>query len=179
VVSNSILCWAILGGINFRSMHVQANTSLNSFRTSINCFVITNYSVVFIFTYCTFSLVLKLTLVGCSFLMTIKPTMVRSCIHSLTSVSSMIISPTFGWKKVSNRCCLILLGGIVKLTSKTHIDSIGCFGTNYTILRFAMQIALKLDSTWVGSIIFPIENRSNYVANITSSSSSHILKWKS
>jgi hypothetical protein len=80
------------------------------------------------FTCCTFSLVPKLTLVSYSSSMIIQPTIVRSYIHSQISISSMIISPTFGWKKVSGRSCLIMSSGITKLTTKTHTSSTCHFG---------------------------------------------------
>ncbi len=179
MVSNSILSWAISSGIPFRSLYVQANTSLNSFRNLINNYVTTNSSATFNFTYCTFSLVPKLTLVSCSSLIIIRPTMVRSCIHSQVGVSSIIISPFSRWEKVLGRCCLTVSSGITKLTTKTHTGSTNCFRIDFAILRFGMQTGLESCSIWIGISLVLIENKSNYVANITSSSSFDILKWKS
>jgi hypothetical protein len=42
-----------------------------------------------------------------------------------------------------------------------------------------MQTGLESCSIWIGISLVLIENKSNYVANITSSSSFDILKWKS
>jgi len=81
----------------------------------------------------------------------------------------MIITPTFGWKKVLGRCCLTMSSGIVRLTTKTHTNSIGCLGTNYVILKFGMHVDLGNNLIRVSTAIFPIENRFNFVANITSS----------
>jgi hypothetical protein len=55
----------------------------------------------------------------------------------------MIISPTFGWKKVSGKCCLIISGGIVRLITKTHTSLTCCFGIDFAILKFGMQIGLE------------------------------------
>ncbi len=180
MVSNSTLCWAISNGIPFKSLYIQANTSLNSFRSSINCSMTTGSSVKFTFTYYTFSLVPKLTLVSYSSLVTIELAMVRSCIHFRVGVSSMIISLTSKWKKVLGKCCLIVSSGIAKLTYKTHnIGSIGCFGTDSIILKFGMYTSLEIDLVWVGTAMVLTENKINFVVNIISSSSSNIPKWKS
>ncbi len=139
MVSNSILCWTISNGIPFKSLYVQANTYLNSFRSSINYSMTIGSSAKFTFTCYTFSLVPKLTLVNYSSSLTVQPAMVRSCIHSWIGVSSMIISRTSRWKKVLSRCCLTVSNGITKLIGKTHnIGSICCFGTNFIILKFGM-----------------------------------------
>ncbi len=129
----------------FRQIHlwtilkVQSTILCNRFKCNIH------------FTCCTFSLVPKLTLVSYSFSLIIQPTMVKSCIHFWASISLMIISPTSGWKKVSSRCCLMVLGGIFKLTTKTHRNSIGCFEIGYVILRSSMQTSLETNSIWVGT----------------------------
>jgi hypothetical protein len=55
----------------------------------------------------------------------------------------MMISPNSGWKKVEGKCCLTILGGITKLTIKTHTSSIGYVWTYSALLRFDMQSILK------------------------------------
>ncbi len=69
--------------------------------------------------------------------------MVRSYTFYWENVSSMIISPTFGWKKVSSSHCLIVLGDITRLITKTHTNSTR-FGTGFIILRFGMKIGLVI-----------------------------------
>jgi len=150
------------------SLYVHVKTSLNSFRSLINYYMTTNLNETFTFTCCTFSLVPKLTLVSCSSLVIIQSIMVRSCIHSQTSVSSIIISPTSGWKKVSSRCYLTMSSGIAKLTTKTHTNSTCCFGTSFVILISNMKTGLEIDSIRVSIFMVPIENKSKLVANITS-----------
>jgi hypothetical protein len=97
--SDWIWCWIIFGGILFKSIYVQANTFLSSFKSSISWFVTTNSSVELTFTCCTFSLVPKLILVNCSSSIIVQPTMVGSYICSWVGVWAIIISPTSGWKK--------------------------------------------------------------------------------
>jgi hypothetical protein len=91
----------------------------------------------------------------------------------------MIISPTSRWKNVSGRCCLTISSGIVKLTVKTHISLIGCFGTSFAILISSMKIDLEIDSIQVGIIMVPIEKKSKSMVNITSSFSSNFTEWES
>ncbi len=146
MVSNSILCQAISSGIPFKSFYVQTNTPLSSLRSSISCYVTTGSNAEFIFTYYTFSLVPKFILVSCSSLVAIQFVMVRSYTRFWASVSSMIISPTFGWNFFSSRCCSTILGGITRLIAKTHNGSTRCFGIGSTILRFGMKIGLVIGS---------------------------------
>jgi hypothetical protein len=155
MVSNSIMCWTIYNGITFRSLFVHAKMSLNSFKSSISCDKWS--SEIFTFTCYTFSLVPKLILVNYSSSITIQLTMVTCCIHYWASVSSMIISPTFGWKKVIGRCCLTMSGNIAKLIAKTHTNSTCYFRTNFAILKFGMHVDLKINSVWVGIVMVPIE----------------------
>ncbi len=68
---------------------------------------------------------------------------------------------------------------IIKLIAKTHIDSAGCLGIGSIILKFGMYNSLETNLIWVCTIMVPIENKFNYVTNITSSFSSNIPKWKS
>jgi hypothetical protein len=143
---NSIICWAIYGGIPFKFLYVQENTSLNFFRSSISWSKTTSSSAEFTFTYYIFSLVPKLFLVDCSSSITIQPTMVKSCTHFQTCVSLMIISPTSRWKKNLSRCCLTMSGGITRLIAKTHIGSTCCFGTSFVILRSGIWIGLETSS---------------------------------
>jgi hypothetical protein len=72
-----------------------------------------------------------------------------------------------------------MLGGIVRLIAKTHIGSTCCLGTNFVVLKYVIKSDLRTSLVRVGTIIVPIEKIFNYVANITSSSSYDILKWKS
>jgi hypothetical protein len=137
--------------------------------------MINDSNVEFTFTCYTLSFMPKWILVNCSSSVIIQLVMVRSCIHSWASVLSMIISLTSGWNKVSSKCCLIILGGIFRLTAKTHIGSIGYFGINFVILRSIIWTSLQTSSVWMGTFMVPIENMSNFIANITSSSSSNIL----
>jgi len=116
----------------------------------------------------------NLILVNCFSLVTIQPTMVKSYTCSWTSVSLMIISPTSRWKKVSCRCCLTMSGGVAKLIAKIHIGSMGCFGTSFVILKSSVHAYFKNSSIWIGTIIIPIKNKCNFMANITSSSSSNM-----
>jgi hypothetical protein len=83
--------------------------------------------------------------------------MVRSYFQSRTCVSSMIISPTFGWKKVLGRCCLIMLDGIVKLITKTHTNSTSCFGTSFVILISSVKTDLEINSIRIGTIMDPMK----------------------
>jgi hypothetical protein len=66
----------------------------------------------------------------------------------------MIISPTFGWKKVLGKCCLIVLGGITRLTTKTHIGSTSYFGTCFVVLRSSVWSYLETNLVWVSTITF-------------------------
>jgi hypothetical protein len=118
-------------------------------------------------------------LVSCSSLVTIQLAMVRSCTCSSTRVSSTIISPTFGWKKVLGRCCFIVWRRIARLIAKTHNELTCCFGIGSAILKFGIWTSFETNSIWVGISIVLIENRSYFVANIPSSFSSNILEWKS
>ncbi len=60
----------------------------------------------------------------------------------------MIISPTFGWKKVSGKCCLTMSSGITRLTIKTHINSTCCLGIGSVILKFGMPTDLENNLVW-------------------------------
>lgn len=111
--------------------------------TSINCFIIAGSNEVFTFICCTFSLMHILTLANYSSSIVVQPIMVKFCMHSQVGVSSMIISPTFGWKKVSSKCYLTISCGIIRLITKTNIDSMGCFGTCSIILKSGMQSNLE------------------------------------
>jgi hypothetical protein len=74
-----------------------------------------------------------LNLVNCSSLIIVQVAMVRSCTRSQAGVSSIIISPTFGWKKVSSKCYLSMSSGIVNFTTNTPTILIGCFKISYVI----------------------------------------------
>ncbi len=174
MVSSSIWCWTIYVGIPFRSLYVQANTSLNSFKSLINWSVITNLSAKFSFTCCTFSLVPKLTLVNYSSSIIVQLAMVRSYTRSRACVSSIIISPTFAWKKVSSKWYLTMLGGIANFTTNKSIDLTSCFRTSFIVTIFSTQSIIGMGSLWIGIVMVPIENMSNFVANITSSLSLNI-----
>ncbi len=63
-----------------------------------------------------------------------------------------------------------MLGGIVELITKTHTGSICFFGIDSTILRSNTWTDFETSLVRIGTSMVPIENRSNYVANITSSS---------
>jgi hypothetical protein len=52
-------------------------------------------------------------------------------------------------------------------------------GIGSIILKFGMYNSLETNLIWVGIVMVPIENKFNYVTNITSSFSSNIPKWKS
>jgi hypothetical protein len=52
-------------------------------------------------------------------------------------------------------------------------------GIGSIILKFGMYNSLETNLIWVCTIMVPIENKFNYVTNITSSFSSNIPKWKS
>jgi hypothetical protein len=134
----------------------------------------TGSSVGFTFTCCTFSLVPKLTLVNCSSLLTVQLAMVKSYTHSRISVSSTIISPTSWWKKVSCKCCLTMLGGIVNFIASTPTSLTSCFRTNYIVTICGIHYVVGIGLVWVGTAMVPIENMPNSMENITSSSSSNI-----
>jgi len=102
----------------------------------------------------------------------------KSCIHSRESVSSTIISPTSRWKKVSSKCCLTVLDGINNFIVNTPTDLTGYFRICSAMTIFGMQIGLGIGSVLISIIMVPIENRSNFMATITSFLSLNILKWK-
>ncbi len=68
--------------------------------------------------------------------------MVQSCTRSQASVTSTIISLTFGWKKISSKCCLTMLGGMVNFIANTFISVIGYFRTSFTMIISNMKIGL-------------------------------------
>jgi hypothetical protein len=56
----------------------------------------------------------------------------------------------------------------------TFIGTTCCFKIGYAMIVSGMQTSLGTCLVWVGIVIVPIECMSNFVANITSSSSSDI-----
>jgi hypothetical protein len=64
-----------------------------------------------------------------------------------------------------------MLGGIANFTTNTSTDLTRCFRTSFIVTIFGIQSIVGMGLVWIGIIMVPIENMSNYVANITSSSS--------
>ncbi len=58
----------------------------------------------------------------------------------------MIIFITFKWKKVLGKCCLTILGGITRLITQTQTSLVGCFGTNFAILKYVILSGLETGS---------------------------------
>jgi hypothetical protein len=68
--------------------------------------------------------------------------MVGSCIHFWVGVSSIIISPTFKWKKIYNKHCLTTSGGITNFITNTPTILIGYFLIGFIIPISGMQTGL-------------------------------------
>ncbi len=68
--------------------------------------------------------------------------MVKSCTRSQASIALIIISPTSVWKKVSSKCCLTMLSGMVNLTTNTSTSVIGCFKTSSPMIISNMKTGL-------------------------------------
>ncbi len=176
MVFDSILCWTISSGMPSSSLCMSKKIHLWILLKAQSTSVTNSSSVEFTFTSCTFSLVPKLIFVKYSSSVTVQLAMVKFYICFQVSVSTMIISPTFGWKKVSNNYCLTISRNITRLT---HTGSTSYFLTKFTILRFGIWISLETSSIWIGTSMVPLKNKFNSVTNITSSSSFDISEWKS
>ncbi len=78
-------------------------------------------------------------------------------------------------------CCLKISWGITIRVGSTNINLVSTSNTYST--RFKPIDGIKLthyfNQTGVGTTLGPIENNHSIVANIMSSSSSNIPKWKS
>ncbi len=111
-----------------------------------------------------------------------------------TSISSISISPTLGWKNVFGKCCWKVSGGTTILTSHTCIDltttSNETSGLNLSSVSLltcpiifkpvdVINLTSWSNQTNVGIVIIPIESSHGYVANIKSFSLSNIPKLKS
>jgi hypothetical protein len=61
-----------------------------------------------------------------------------------------------------------MLGGMVNFTANTSISVIGYFRTSSAMVIFNMKIGLGTSLVWIDNVVVPIENRFNFIANITS-----------
>jgi len=102
-------------------------------------------------------------------------------ICSRVGVSSILISLTSSWKKVSGRCYLKVSWGISIWMGSIEIGSTGTLGTCSINPRLVDEDGLICCFDWTGwrTSMVPVENNFGYVANIKSSTSLEIPKWKS
>jgi hypothetical protein len=130
-------------------------------------------------------------LVNCFLSMIVHPAMQRFWTFIWTSISSISIYLTLGWKKVSSKCCLKIWRGITIWTCIIDISSIGIsnkIGSTDTSSTSTYTYSTKFkpadvinftswyNQTHVGTNMVPIENSPSSIANIKSFSSLDILE---
>jgi hypothetical protein len=145
-----------------------------------------------ILTYCKFSSKTKLTLVNCFSLVT-SSNKCEGFTHIRVGISWISISPTLGWKKVSNKYCLKISGNITIWTNNIDTILIGlsyktggtytsstCTNTYSTKFKLVDEIKLisYYDSNGVRSNMVLIKNNFGLVTNIKFYSLSNIPKME-